>query len=221
MVMTSALFRETEVPMTVNIKGFVRQWYYARRMRLNRLNARGRVLREGSSTASRARSPLALWLATLCGGRQRRSALYSHRAKSGDPAAHPRAIPLCAMIMGRLDWWCDGWHLRRRLRIGDWPSQVETVRNETAAAQRALPRSSWTGGYSRAGRVGHFQVDDTLRGEQYTVAAASVEPCIDHTNMDRSEKNIYPHWSAASSRASFGGVRPGDRGSHVLYPGIT
>jgi hypothetical protein len=50
----------------VSIKGIARQWYYARCMRLNRLNAGARVFREGSSAVSRARSPLALWLAALC-----------------------------------------------------------------------------------------------------------------------------------------------------------
>jgi hypothetical protein len=66
MAMTSVLFRETEVPVMVSIKGIARQWYYARCMRLNRLNAGARVFREGSSAVSRARSPLALWLAALC-----------------------------------------------------------------------------------------------------------------------------------------------------------
>ena len=76
-------------------QGIARQWYYARFMRLNRLKARARVLREGSSTVSRARSPLALWLAALCVGEDRGEALctvYSHRARSGDPDVYPRAI---------------------------------------------------------------------------------------------------------------------------------
>jgi hypothetical protein len=59
----------------VSIKGIARQWYYARCMRLNRLNAGARVFREGSSAVSRARSPLALWLAALCVGEGRGEAL--------------------------------------------------------------------------------------------------------------------------------------------------
>jgi hypothetical protein len=113
-------------------------------------------------------------------------------------------------------------HLRRRLRIGDWPSQVETVGNETAPPSVRCPAGAGLGVW-RLFPCEPCPVLTTSKltiSSTNTVAAASAEPCIDRTNLTEARGYVPPLF-AASNRASFGDVRLGEHGSHVLYPRIT